>query len=154
MKKNITNTTNATLKSIKSTCDPRAIFELNHVICKGDNGENDIFYRKSDGHISEKPPVSAQEKQRIIAMKNLGFTDLKVALETHRSLSTIYNVKKEANMVKPRIKRNDSETLDAVIIFMHNHGIKPAKIADILGLKPFQVYYRLRKANAKPVVHF
>ena len=151
--KNMTMT-NATLKSIKSTCDPRDIYEKSRVICKVDNGENDNFYRKSDGQLSERPRVSEHEKETIIVMKRLGFTDLKVALETHRSLSTIYHVKKEANMVKPIIKRNDSETLDSVIVFMRNHGIKPMEIARILGMKPFQVYYRLRKANAKPVVHF
>lgn len=147
MKKTTMNMTNAIQKSIKSTCDPHEIIRRNYIFCKGDdNGINDNLFRL-DGMPSKNPRVSDFEKATIIALKKMGYTDLKVALETCRSLGTIYKVKKEANMVRSRGSNPHSQ--EQLMRDMRKFGLKVKEISSLLGVSEFTVYRYTRGLNRK-----
>lgn len=141
MKKMTTNT-NATMKS---TCDPRAIYNMNHIICKDGVHPSDEVYFTKEGVLSKRPHVGKLEREKIVTLLKAGYTNQKVCEMTCRSADTIHKIKKEAGLTKPRKANNK---FSKVIIAMYLHGMNPMEIAGILEMEVFEVYSVINKHNS------
>ena len=147
-----TTMSNATINSIKSSCNPRDIYNLNRIICADGIHPDDMkaYIRNSDGMLMDRPRVSKHERERIVELLKAGYTCQKVCEMTHRSDTTIEKIKKEAGLTKPRQKKPaDNNQLETAIIVMRNHGVKPKQIADLLDLDVFYVYRVVKKGKKR-----
>lgn len=148
-----TTMSNATINSIKSTCNPREIYNLNRIICAdGIHPDDNGYFRKSDGLLRKRPQVSKHERERIVALLNAGYTTQKICEMTHRSDTTIDKIKREAGLTKPRKKFNKYNKL---IISMYLHGYTPKEIVEELKqfkVNPIEVYHIINKHDSTPAI--
>lgn len=159
------NTTVKATINVNSTCNPRRRYEINRSISKNGIDERDkrLFFN-DDGSFKEKPIMGDVEKANILALKAMGYTDLKIAQEMCISTCSVYKVKKEAGLVKPRAKRKEEgfvkpkakrdpdNQLETAIVVMRNRGVKPKQIADLLDLDVFYVYRVVKKGKKKALI--
>ena len=149
-----TTMSNATINSIKSTCNPREIYNMNRVICTDGIHPDDMkaYFRKSDGMLKKVPYVSMCEREKIVDLLKAGYTVQKICEITHRTHTTINKIKREEGMTKPRKK---SDKYNKLIISMYLHGYTPKEIVEELKefkVNPIEVYHIINKNDSTQAI--
>jgi len=131
------------MTTIKSTCNPKSIYNINGILCaNGMHPDDQKCFLTKSGKMRQRPIVGKHERERIVALLKAGYTNQKVCEMTCRSTYTIHKIKKEAGLTKPR---KQFKKFEEAIIVMYQHGILPTEIAYVLNLKPVEVLYVINR---------